>query len=109
MTILLIVCIGCMYWIYDSRQVKANHLQAEVNILWNYKLNEPGLKERINTLEKKNTDLTEQLKSVTISYKADEMMVDTLTSDYLLAISYITVAESILTNQGIEFTYMGRR
>jgi len=104
MTILLIVCIGCMYWIYHSRQVEINHLQAEVNILYNYKLSQPSLKAQIINLEAENNKLTILNDRLKITTTADKLYIDKLESDYLLCITYANVAEAILLNNGINFT-----
>ncbi len=109
MTLLLITAIGCMFWIYFSQHTKINHLQAEVNILWNYKLNEPFLKSSIVILEAENTQLQQQLDSLNIYYVADKLYIDKLESNYLMAISYINVAELVLHKQGIQFLYTGER
>ena len=101
--------IGAIWYGWSNRQIKINHLQAEVNILWNYKLNEPGLKERINTLTNENMQLKQQLENLNIHYKADELFITYAKSEYLKAMTYITVSEAILQAQGIEYLYLGDR
>ena len=110
MTILLIVCTACMYWIYNSRQAEINHLQAERNILENYRLSQPSLKAQINNLENANIKLTKQLENVTISYNADKLYIDYVNYQYLKAISWINIAELIFDNNDITFPlYLGDR
>jgi hypothetical protein len=104
MTILLIVCVGCMFWIYFDRQGELNHKQQQVNILWNYKLNEPGLKQQIESLEAKNIEIKNELEQVNIKYAADEKYIDVLESRYLRCEIYANTAELILANNGVEFT-----
>ena len=100
MLILLLVCIGCMFCIYGSRQAELNHKQHTVNILWAYKLNEPALREQIATLEKQ----VAELEKINVKYQADELYIDVLESRYLQVVTYANVAEIILKNNGINFT-----
>ena len=103
LTILFMVMISCMFWIYGSRQYEINNLQAEVDILYNHKLNEPFLKSSIVILEAENTQLQQQLDSLNIHYAADELYIDKLESDYLRCEIYANTAELILRNNGIDF------
>ena len=103
MTLLLITAIGCMYWIYDNRQYEINHLQAEVNILWSYKLNEPFLKSQIEILQKTKANLQQQYNDIEISYTADKLYINKLESDLLRCEIYANTAELILKNNGINF------
>ena len=72
-------------------QAEINHKQQEVNILWHYKLNEPFLKNEIATLEKQ----VAELEKINIKYQADELYIDYINSEYLKAITYITVTEMV--------------
>ena len=93
-----------MYWIYDSRQVKINHLQQEVNILWNYKLNEPALREQIANLKADKALLQQDVEYYKSKWTSDELYIDVLESRYLQVVTYANVAEAILFNNGINFT-----
>ena len=104
MTLLLITAIACMYWIYDSRQVKINHLQLEVNILFNYKLNEPFLRKQIKTLKADKALLQQDVAYYKGKWASDELYIDVLESRYLQVVTYANVAEAILFNNGINFT-----
>ena len=97
------VMLGCMFWIYFDRQAGLNHKQHEVNILFNYKLNEPFLKSRIVNLEVENTQLQQQLDNLNIHYAADEKYIEVLEGRYLRCEIYANVAEIILKNNNIEF------
>ena len=101
--------LGCIFWLYFSQHTKINHLQSEVNILWNYRLNQQFLKERIKNLENENKLLQLDNEYYKNHYIADKLYIDKLESDYLMAISYIGVAEYILLKQGIEYLYLGDR
>ena len=101
--------IGAIWFGWNNRQVKINHLQAEVDILWNYKLNEPSLREQIKSLEAKNIKIKNELEQINIHYAADEKYIDYINSQYLKAITYINISETILQAQGIEYLYLGDR
>lgn len=87
--------IGAIWFGWNNRQVKINHLQAEVNILYNYKLNEPSLREQIKSLEAKNIEIKNELEQLNIHYAADELFITYARSQYRKAITYITVVEMI--------------
>ncbi len=95
--------IGAIWYGWSNRQIKINHLQAEVNILFNYKLNEPALKEQIVNLEIENTQLKQQLSNLNIHYRADEKYIEVLEAKYLRCEIYANTAELILRNNDIEF------
>jgi len=108
--ILWFVMLACMYWIYFDRQAELNHKQHEVNILWAYKLNEPALREQIANLEADKALLQQDVSFYKGKFESDELYIDVLESDYLMAISYITVAELIIErNCPTPFIYTGRR
>ena len=110
MTILLITAIGCMYWIYDSRQYEINHKQAEINALFAYKLNDPSLREQIAKLKKDKAQLQQELDSLNIHYAADEKFITYVKGEYLEAITWINIAELIFENNDITFPlYLGSR
>lgn len=103
MTILLIVCIGCMYWIYYSQHTKIVRLEFERDILWNYRINAPMLKEQIVNLEYQNGRLKQDVSFYKGKYESGKLYNEVLQSRYLKCLSYANVAETILINNGINF------
>jgi len=102
--------IGAIWFGFNNRQIKVNHLQAEIDILENYRLNEPFLKDRIVNLEYENGRLKQDVSFYKGKFESDELYIDVLESDYIMAISYITVAELIIErNYPTPFIYTGRR
>ncbi len=95
--------IGAIWFGWNNRQIKINHLQHTVNILFAYKLNEPALREQIVKLEKDNAKLQQQLDNLNIHYEADEKYIGVLEGRYLRCEIYANTAELILRNNGIDF------
>jgi len=109
-SILLAVCIGCMYWIYDSRQVKINHLQHEVNILFAYKLNEPALREQIAKLKADKALLQQDVAYYKGKWTSGKMFITYAIGEYTTALIWINVAELVFENNDITFPlYLGSR
>lgn len=102
--ILQLLVIIVLIFIFANYRNEINHLQTEVNTLYNYKLNEPFLKEKIAELKAKNSQLQSQLDELNISFAADEKYINDLESSYLILLSWSTVAELILNKHDIPFS-----
>uniref|UniRef100_A0A6H1ZD08 Uncharacterized protein n=1 Tax=viral metagenome TaxID=1070528 RepID=A0A6H1ZD08_9ZZZZ len=102
--------IGAIWYGLDYKNDKINRLQNEINILWNYKLNEPSLREKIAKLENDNAKLQQELDNLNIRYAADQKYIDYVNSQYLKSIIWINIAELIFENNDIMFPlYLGDR
>lgn len=102
--------IGTIWFGLDYKNNQINHLQAEVNILYNYRLNEPALREQIANLKADKAELQQDLDNLNISYEADEKYINYVNSQYLKAIFWINVAELIFENNNITYSpYLGDR
>lgn len=93
---------------HKNAKININHLQQEVNILMNYKLNEPFLKSQIVALENDNTKLKQQLENLNIHYAADELFITYVKGEYMEAVTWINIAELVFDNNNITFPlYLG--
>ena len=80
--ILKLLVIIVLIFIFANYRNEINHLQTEVNTLYNYKLNEPFLKEKIAELKTKNSQLQSQLDELNISFAALLLAEDNIASNF---------------------------
>ena len=108
--ILFAIMLGCISWVGLYNHNKITRLEFERNILENYRLNQPFLKDQIANLKADKALLQQDVDYYKGKWTSGKLFITYAKGEYTTALIWINVAELVFENNDITFPlYLGDR